>query len=374
MRIGILSFHASHNFGSMLQNYALQSFLRAEGYDVETINLRNSRQRYMYNYPLRIGRTSPTIWKMLCRLRDPKWLIAEFRRWHIFESFLSDKLILSNEYEDWDGIKKDLLDEGKDYDAIIVGGDQIWNPFCFDFDWSYYLPDEIGRIKKISFSPSFGDSIPKLKTNVALTSRIKAYLGSFNSLSVREKDASDYLQGLLNRDVPVVSDPTLLLTPSDYLKLTGAPIVREPYIYYYTPCYSSDNEAEEIAAKLSEEKGLRLVMSYPRYGKKTNGKSVLSGPAEFLNLVKNAQIVVGKSYHLVIFSILFHKDFITLKFGDDARVNNLLNTLKIGSRNIDSIDDCRYLEKIDYCLADKELQVFKQKSAAFLQRALNEPF
>ena len=30
MKIGILSFHASHNFGSMLQNYALQQFLMEE--------------------------------------------------------------------------------------------------------------------------------------------------------------------------------------------------------------------------------------------------------------------------------------------------------------------------------------------------------
>ena len=47
MRIGILSFHAPHNYGSMLQNYALQQFLISEGHTVETINLRNKGQRFL---------------------------------------------------------------------------------------------------------------------------------------------------------------------------------------------------------------------------------------------------------------------------------------------------------------------------------------
>ena len=46
MHIGILTVHAPHNFGSMLQNYALQQFLIAEGHSVETINLRNEKQKY----------------------------------------------------------------------------------------------------------------------------------------------------------------------------------------------------------------------------------------------------------------------------------------------------------------------------------------
>ena len=132
MRIGILTFHASHNFGSMLQNYALQQFLIAEGHSVETINLRIEKQKYLFNHPFKKGRTRPSLFKLLCRMRDPQWLIAEAKRWHIFENFMKENLVLTKEYDSWESIKQDLPDYG--YDAIIVGGDQVWNTSCIDFD------------------------------------------------------------------------------------------------------------------------------------------------------------------------------------------------------------------------------------------------
>ena len=37
MKIGIITFHAAHNYGSMLQAYALQTFLERNGNIVEII-------------------------------------------------------------------------------------------------------------------------------------------------------------------------------------------------------------------------------------------------------------------------------------------------------------------------------------------------
>ena len=97
---------------------------------------------------------------------------------------------------------------------------------------------------------------------------------------------------------------------------------------------------------------------------------VVSGPAEFLNLVNNAQIVVGKSFHLVIFSILFHKNFITIKRKNEARMESLFSQLMIGDRNMDSIDDYKHLKDIDYSVVDKELLKIRQKAISYLNDAL----
>ena len=40
MKIGILTFHCAHNYGAVLQCYAMQEFLRSQGHDVEIINYR----------------------------------------------------------------------------------------------------------------------------------------------------------------------------------------------------------------------------------------------------------------------------------------------------------------------------------------------
>ena len=45
MKIGILTFHGAHNYGSVLQAYALSTWLKDQGHDVQIINLRNQAQK-----------------------------------------------------------------------------------------------------------------------------------------------------------------------------------------------------------------------------------------------------------------------------------------------------------------------------------------
>ena len=47
MRIGILTFHRAHNYGAVLQCYALQSFLCQKGYDVSVIDY-NKKELFFF--------------------------------------------------------------------------------------------------------------------------------------------------------------------------------------------------------------------------------------------------------------------------------------------------------------------------------------
>lgn len=369
MRIGIITFHAPHNFGSMLQNYALQQFLIAEGHSVETINLRNEKQKYMYNYPLHIGKSCPTYRSLLGRFRDIRWLATECKTWHLFEQFLRHNLNLTKEFKNWEEIKQEL--PILHFDAIITGGDQIWNTFCYDFDWSYFLPDNIKPTKKIAFSPSFGNEIERTRKDSTRVLNIKKFLESFDYISIREQDGSDYLHELLNKDIPVIADPTILADPSIYRSFIQKPILREPYIYYYTPSHIPDMEAEKTAIELAKQLNVNIVTSYPQFMRRNEMISISTGPIEFLNLINNAKLVVGKSYHLIVFSILLHKDFVTIKSDRDQRMSTLLKQLGISNRNINSIEDFNYLSQIDYGMVDYKISIFRNDAVSFLQRALS---
>ena len=369
MHIGILTFHAPHNFGSMLQNYALQQFLIAEGHSVETINLRNEKQKYMYNYPLHIGRSCPTYRALLGRFKDPKWLSTECKTWHLFEKFLRQNLYLTKEFNNWDEIKKEL--PKLHFDAIITGGDQIWNTYCYDFDWSYFLPDNIKPTKKIAFSPSFGNEIERTREDEVRVAKIKRFLEDFDHISVREKDGSNYLRELLDKDIPVIADPTILANPSIYLKFIKEPILNKPYIYYYTPSHIPDLKAEETAIQLAKKINVNIVTSYPRFRSNNGMVSISTGPIEFLNLIKNAKLVVGKSYHLLIFSILLQKDFITIRSDKDIRMSTLLKQLGIPHRNINSVEDFKCLPQIDYGIVDHTISLFRNEAVSYLHRALS---
>lgn len=370
MHIGILTFHAPHNFGSMLQNYALQQFLIAKGHTVETINLRNEKQKYMYKHPLLKGQKQHNTRLYLARFANPLWMIRECKKWDKFEYFLNKYLYLTKEYKNWNEIVSEL--NQLNYHAIIVGGDQIWNTKCFDFDWSYFLPDKIQSIKKISYSPSLGNNVEEIRNNAEKISKIKGYLEDFVAISVREYNGSEFLGNILKRNIPVVPDPTILITADIYDKLIGKPIIKYPYLYYYTPSHIHDTEAEDIALEIAKQKGLKVVTSYPHL-KNNRGmrQCQAAGPCEFLNLVKYANFIVGRSYHLIIFSIIFHKEFLTVKNGKDPRVCSLLKNLGIEIRDVSNkAERIDKFSQINYDLVDKKLNEQRIIGSEFILESL----
>ena len=98
------------------------------------------------------------------------------------------------------------------------------------------------------------------------------------------------------------------------------------------------------------------------------------GPAEFLNLLKNASLVIGKSFHLVVFSLLFHKDFIAVDGDNDARMKSILTKLQISERG--QVNEENYktikLPSIDFDKIDAILHRERELSEKFLIESLNE--
>ena len=367
MKIGILTFHASHNYGSMLQAWALQHYLNTHGHDAETINLRIKAQREMYNFPLR-----PVKKKILyyCySLFHPLWLYHACRKWIKYERFLNDNLRLTDRtYNSWEDIVSDLPSLG--YQCLITGGDQIWNMNCKDFDKSYFLPSKLSDIKKISYSPSSGNFLSKItKEQEAF---VKDTLSDYSYISVRETSMQEYLGNLLNKDITLACDPTLLLKSENYFKfLDEMPIVSGPYIFYYSPGIKS--KCENLAIKIGRHYGMKVVTCFPRLRGRNRMYTVPeSGPAEFLNLLKNATLVIGKSFHLVVFSLLFHKDFIAIEGDTDARMISILTKLGIQERG--QVNEGNYQTKvlppIDFEKVDRILQKERTRSQQFLDEAL----
>jgi len=367
MKIGILTYHASHNYGSMLQAYALQHYLHSVGHDAETINLRSNVQKQMYNFPL--VPVKGKLRRFLKSIVNPVWLYHECRKWYGFEDFLKQKLRLTaKEYKSWLEIKNDLPSLG--YQCVITGGDQIWSLRAVDFEQSYYLPGELTGIKKISYAPSFGDLLSKMKKSD--DEFIKSHLSDFFYISVRETSMQTYLSHLLNRSIDVVLDPTLLLEAKDYEPLySKKPLINGKYIFYYTP--GINFELERFALKIGKFMGLPIVTSYPRILKKGGFISAYEvGPGEFLNLVKNAAFVVGKSFHLVVFSLIFHKEFIAIDGNSDERMKSFLSQFSLIERG--SVNEQNYkmfsFSSIDYDQVDKILKEKREFSKHALIGAL----
>lgn len=329
MKIGIVTFHASHNYGSMLQAWALQMFLTKQGHEVEFINYRSSYQKKMYFKAFEWGNMNA--WKSsLKRLfLYPSSFEGLNKKWYLFETFLQNELHHTKEYNTIEQLYQAKLD----YELVIVGSDQIWNTDTRECTEAYFA--NFVNCPKISYAASFGPDVSRVKVDF-----IRKHLKGFQALSVREEAGKRFLieNGLAN-DVKIVCDPTLLLSSHDYDELIDEkPLVEGDYIFFYTP-HAVPRAYFPLANRVGEMLGLPVLTDRAYYPADIGHYDYISnypevGPKEFLNLIKNAKLILGGSFHMLVFSLLFHKDFYSINGDVDERTKNLLSKVEMTNRAI----------------------------------------
>lgn len=374
-RVGIITFHASHNYGSMLQAYALQQVILNMGFDCEIINFRTERQKYYYKPCFYRGTIQGKVKRYLLLFPYYKPLLEKF---NLFEDFLKDDLLLTlKEYSSL----TELENENFQYDFFISGSDQIWNTSCLDFDWAYYL-SFVHTGKKIAYAPSMGP----YAEGVILSQnykKIKELLSSYSSLSVREEGTARWIKKHCDFDVDINLDPTLLLDSETWNTIIDSkPLICEDYIFVYAPFFNL--EVLKMADRLSKRYNMKVVLSqiYDAHIWEcykfilSNNRFVVKlnvGPKEFLNLCKYARLICGYSFHLVAFSVLFHIPFLALNGMKDNRIANLLNMLSLQYRSVDADYALnRDLDLFDMSFNNVDLKIsrYRERSLLWLNRAL----
>lgn len=371
-RTATITFHASHNYGSMLQAYALQQTLLSLGVDNDIINFRSDRQLRQYSDP----RSDDKSWKrkffdfatgIFLPIKN-----GNIEKYDLFEKFLNEKLKMTEQFSTGDEIRERL----GHYDYYITGSDQCWNTNCRDFDWAYYL-DFTDSPNKISYASSMGP----VNHNKDFDT-VKKLLPDFKSISVRETGTADMVKGLIGREVEILPDPTLLLPSGKWKELfDNKPLIDYPYIFMYSPYYKKG--FNEMAMRLSHSLNLPLVISNMTSKKedlrlmmfKKNIKYVLNvGPCEFLNLIYNSRFVMCGSFHALVFSIIFHKPFFAYNGMTDNRMSSLLKLLGHEDRAICFPDyDYKIKEAMtpDFIECDKIIKTQRDRSLGFLKHALD---
>lgn len=368
-KVGIITFHASHNYGSMLQAYALQHIVQNLGYDCEIINFRSIAQKEMYKPIFMKGTLCGRFVRFIIQSR---YVLGIIKKQRLFEKFLKKELKLSSkEYTTYE----DLKNTDFNYDYYISGSDQIWNVRCADFSYAYFLPFIKSGKKRIAYAPSLGPGI-SMKTHGDI-SKISDLLKNYDAISIREPAGAKYIEKLCHKSVPAVLDPTLLLNIDEYNKLIDdKPLIKGEYVLIYSPNFN--NKVYEMAWKLGQKyhtkvvlsQGLRAIDEMLKWGWQFKFYTA-SGPKEFLNLCKNATIICCDSFHAVVFSILFRKSFFVLDGMKDNRISNLLKITHLQNRSFSLSDD--YLSAplfIDFTDAFNYLEMEKIKSMNWLKQSL----
>ena len=368
-RIATITFHASYNYGSNLQAYALQEYIKKisnGNCEYKIINLRTDKQKEMY-------KTFFEKKGVLNQIKSNMFFYYKktlLRKKELFENFINNKLNITKEYKSLE----DLKNEDLKYDYYIAGSDQLWNIRSKDFDWSNFL-EFASNGKKISYAASFGPK--KLELLPAEKERIKEDLLKFDEISVREQGSFESVKNIVNINSEINIDPTMLLNKLDWEKLdeSNSPIYRKgKYIFLYN---LKGKEYQKLARKISKELRLPIIISNYRSVKEINFgvKKVYDvGPIEFLNLIRNAEIVLSSSFHGTIFSILLNKPFFALNGKEDLRINTLLKKMGLEERSVNFSDyesKCKNAFNINFELAEQKLNEERKKSEKYLKRVLD---
>lgn len=337
MKVGILTFHDAHNYGAVLQAYALKKYIKQLGYEAKIINYHHK------TIPDGFPREGHEV------------------RWEKFNKFIKE---LTDYETEVCTCEEDL--EKLDIDFWICGSDQIWNTeITRGFNKGFFLDFET-KGKKISYAVSMG--IPELPKEQE--EDFKNSINKLDNISVREETLQKYTQKFTDKKVTKTLDPTLLLNKQDYNDLILDNKYGE-YILIYA--LGPDERLTQIAKKIANEKNLKIIELNDKKQENYFCEQVSdAGPEEFLTLIKNAKAIVTNSFHGTIFSIIFGKEFYTItRLNRNSRMENILDIVGMRDRLIDKIEELDHIKNQDYEIAYKNLENEKKKSQEFLKIALS---
>lgn len=370
-KVGLITFHASHNLGSLAQTYALQYVLNVKlGGRVEVIDFSSANQRNMYSLFPKVESWKNIVKNFITFCTYP----ILRKRYNDFQKFIDDEFVKTSESFDSFEQLKEL--NGK-FDILICGSDQIWNINCTDFDDAYFLGFDT-EAKKVAYAVSLGG---QNITNSANVQKYQHYLDDFDFISVRERNGQGWVSQLTDKNVEIVADPTLLVEPEKWESLVKEPDIQGDYIFFYGVPFSP--ETYDAVVKIGKQLSMPIIMLDARsYIYKLNflrGIKLYKGssPGDYFGLIKNAKLVVTTSFHGTIFSTVFRKNFWTITFRetnkDDDRVGTLLDQLGMNDRFIflEDIDKYDLTSDVDYTNYEKNLEPLKSKSFEFLEKALS---
>lgn len=381
-KVALITYHAAHNYGSVMQAYATQRAIEEQGFACEIVDFRPRAQRYEYSlyhipYGVRAGRHE--LKTMVKDLLHVKYHFQRSRRAERFEEFMQQYYHRTPCAANY----RELRQQSWDYSLYMTGSDQSWNDNCCE---NLYQKQDTSGVYYFDFLPlettagrvAFATSIGNM-TDAQLAGK-KDRICLYQYIASREEKGTERLRQFFSGPMDTVLDPTFLLSRQQWASMAGEqPIIEGEYILLYslleTPAVQEWYNAIKPYAKRNE---LQIVAVTPKaYAADAQVKTLRdAGPLEFLNLFSNAKITLVDSFHGLAFSIIFRKTFYALGnryYPADIRKNNLLALFGMESRLLEKQEDLISASDLplDYAPYSGKIDAEVEHSRECLKKALS---
>ncbi|MBS7824744.1 polysaccharide pyruvyl transferase family protein [Wohlfahrtiimonas chitiniclastica] len=262
------------------------------------------------------------------------------------------------------------------FDAVVVGSDQVWRKaYINDRYYQSYFLDFIppnSKIKKIAYAASFGKDTWEGKGD---EEQISELLKQFSGISVREASGVDVCRAVFNiENVEHVLDPTLLMDKEFYLDIIRKyDVSNMPVKKMVTYVLDEAKDKRTIINNYQQSLNINENETLHLKGFSQLNRAAYSVP-EWLFAIANADFVITDSFHGMVFSIIFEKQFIVIgnKNRGLARFNSILKLLGLESNlSISTNQVGLKIPYINYSEINEKLSSFRESSKIFISQLLN---
>jgi len=298
-KIGVLTFHRGPNYGGYLQAWHMRQAIRNLGYECEVVNYQNPVHhaadiRKFVRFS--ISGMRAMVHKYL-KARPFKKCVNELS---------SDAFTTDSSKVNWSG-----------YDAIVVGSDVIWDysNAHFGYEKAFFgMAEGQEDCKMVSYAASCGPT----NCDQGIPEYVRDGLRKFSWNSVRDANTHKLTQACIDKEVPIVVDPTWL-QEDPVIDWSQQP--SEPYVLIYGKAL--DSKSGDLLRSYCHSSDLKL------YSAATPGKwadKVFRGidPLQWVSLFANAEAVVTGTLHGLLYAIKYNKPFILV---DNPQTHNKAMTV-----------------------------------------------
>lgn len=372
MKIGIVTLQPRCNFGGILQAYAMQKILTQLGHRATLIDsFRGTRLPAKTRHLVYAKRAFE---KIILRKNQIIFTDKYYTRKILTIAkntlrFIDNNIIRIEKEKDFSDIRE------KEFDAYIVGSDQVWRPMYFHSQIeNAYLDFAKGwNVKRIAYAASFGTE--EWEYNEQQTSKCASLLKMFDAVSVREASAVKLCKMKFGVEAKHLLDPTMLLDRQDYIELFEKAGTKESKGKIFCYILDSNEKKSNLITNLAKEKSLEPFYVNSKY--ENEGAPIeerIQQPVEkWLRAFYDAEFVITDSFHACVFSIIFNKPFYVIgnKSRGMSRFESLLGMFGLEDRLIPSTGELTHnvinWEKVNTILQDK-----RKESIDFLRKHLGE--
>lgn len=366
IKVATLSFQHAYNYGAVFQVTALQHVVSQLGVDCDIIDYRCPAIDRQYDFrPIRMnGKIFSALRANLVLAPYIRGKKKNFQHW--MEHYKKTEVIKDKEY---------LKSLNERYDKFIVGSDQVWNLKCQGHDDAFFLNFVSDNTKKVAYAVSFGTYDIKQEDR----GFYEKYIKLFKHISVRENRGIELVKELSGKDSIPCMDPVLLAGREFWdSKMDKSCKTSEKYIFVYQLGHGSS--VPKFVKHLKKDTGLKVYFVTGHIGNmvyySVGDKNVsTASPEKFLSLISGAEYVVTNSFHAIVLSLIFQRQFFAISNGGETasyntRIYNLLSDYGLLDRILIDYKTMNKISAEQYTSVEQKRVMMCSSSIEFLRNSI----